>query len=50
MTELCCIIFLASINNAIGVIIRFMALGSIAKVDDFYASAVADMNIIKPEN
>ena len=39
-SELACIIFLGSLNNPIGVIIRFIALGSIAKVDNFYFSAL----------
>jgi len=40
-TELCCMIFLASINNTIDTVIKFIALGNIAKVDDFYAGALA---------
>lgn len=39
-TELCCIIYLSSINNTIDTAIKFIALGNIAKVDDFYASAL----------
>lgn len=46
--EIACILFLGSINKAIDVIIKFVALASIAKVDDFYASALpADGNKIK---
>lgn len=46
--ELACIIYLSSINTAIDIIIKFVALASIAKVDDFYASALpADGNKIK---
>ena len=43
-----CILYLGNINKAIDVIIKFVALASIAKVDDFYASALpADGNKIK---
>ena len=46
--EVACILFLGSIDTAINVIIKFVALASIAKVDDFYASALpADGNKIK---
>ena len=46
--EIACILFLGSIDTAINVIIKFVALASIAKVDDFYASALpADGNKIK---
>lgn len=46
--EIACILFLGSINKAIDVIIKFVALASIAKVDDIYASALpADGNKIK---
>lgn len=40
-TELCCMIYLASIDNTIDTVIKFIALGNIAKVDDFYAGALA---------
>lgn len=39
-TELCCMIYLASITNTIDTVIKFIALGNIAKVDDFYAGAL----------
>lgn len=45
--EIGCIVFLCSINTPMDVIIRFIAMGSIAKVDDFYASALPDENRIK---
>ena len=46
--EIACILYLGSITTAIDVIIKFVALASIAKVDDFYASALpADGNKIK---
>lgn len=45
--EIACIIYLCNINTPMDVIIRFIALGSIAKVDDFYASALPDDNRIK---
>jgi len=35
--EITCIVYLSSLNKAIDVIIRFVALASIAKVDDFFA-------------
>ena len=45
---MCCIIYLGSINTAIDVIIKFVALASIAKVDDIYAGALPeDGNKIK---
>ena len=48
--EMACIIYLGSINTAIDVIIKFVALASIAKVDDIYASALPeDGNKIKKE-
>ena len=43
-TELSCILYLGSINAEIDVIIRFIALGSIAKVDDFYYNALPGEN------
>ena len=39
-TEVCCMIYLASINDTINTVIKFIALGNIAKVDDFYAGAL----------
>ena len=47
LTELACILYLASVNAEIDVIIRFIALGSIAKVDDFYYSALPAENRVK---
>ena len=44
LTEASCILYLGSINNEIDVIIRFMAIGSIAKVDDFYYGALPSEN------
>lgn len=49
--EIACILFLCSIDKAIDVIIKFVALASIAKVDDFYAAALpADGNKIKKKS
>ena len=46
--EITCIVYLSSLNKAIDIIIRFVALASIAKVDDIYAIALpADGNKIK---
>jgi hypothetical protein len=46
--EIACILYLSSIDTAIDIIIKFVALASIAKVDDFYASALpADAYKIK---
>lgn len=46
--EITCIVYLSSFNKAIDVIIRFVAMASIAKVDDFYAMALpGDGNKIK---
>ena len=49
LCEIACLLYLSSIDNTIDVIIRFIALGSIAKVDDFYASALPSENKIKNE-
>ena len=38
--EILCVIWLCSINTAIDVIIKFVALAKIANVDDFYAAAL----------
>ena len=48
--ELFCIIYLCSINSPVDVIIRFVALASIAKVDDFYASALPTGNRVKMDS
>lgn len=48
--EFFCILYLSSINNPVDVIIRFVALASIAKVDDFYASALPSGNRIKGDS
>ena len=45
--ELACIVFLSTINKTIDVIIKFIALGSIAKIDDFYAAALPAENKVK---
>ena len=46
--EIACILYLSSIDKAIDIIIKFVALASIAKVDDFYAAALPpDGNKIK---
>ena len=46
-TELACICFLATVGSEIDVIIKYMALSSIAKVDDIYANALPADNRIK---
>ena len=46
--EVACITFICSLEQAIQVIIKFVALASLAKVDDFYAGALpVDGNKIK---
>jgi hypothetical protein len=45
--EFACIFFLSTISLSIDVIIKFIALGSIAKIDDFYASALPEENKVK---
>merc|ERR1712100_932685 len=45
--EIACITFLSTLDKTIDVIIKFIALGSIAKIDDFYAAALPDENKIK---
>lgn len=46
-TEVCCMIYLASITNTIDTVIKFIALGNIAKVDDFYAGALSGDYVLK---
>ena len=46
LAEIACILYLCSIDSPMDVIIRFIAMGSIAKVDDFYASALPGENRI----
>jgi hypothetical protein len=45
--EFACMFFLSTISKSIDVIIKFIALGSIAKIDDFYASALPEENKVK---
>jgi len=45
-SEIMCIIFLSSLNNVIDCLIRFMAFGMIAKIDNFYADALCGDNKI----
>lgn len=45
--ELACITFLSTLDKTIDVIIKFIALGSIAKIDDFYAAALPSENKVK---
>ena len=40
ISEVMCILFLASLNDTIEVLIRFAAFGSIAAVDNIYAMAL----------
>ena len=46
-TELVCVGFLSTLNVAMDVIIRYMALSSIARVDDVYAGCLPPDNRIK---
>jgi len=48
-TEVCCIIYLSSINDTINTVIKFIALGNIAKVDDFYAGALKGDYPLRPK-
>ena len=47
MAEIWCLVYLCSMTKPIDVIIRFVALSSIAKVDDFYGAALPKENKIK---
>ena len=47
MAEIWCLVYLCSINETINVIIRFVALANIAKVDNFYADSLPKENKIK---
>jgi len=45
--EFLCIIYLTSITSTMDTVIKFMALASIAKVDDMYAGALASDYCLK---
>lgn len=45
--EFLCIVYLTSITNTMDTVIKFMALASIAKVDDWYAGALQPDYILK---
>jgi len=45
--EILCIVYLTSITNTMDTVIKFMALASIAKVDDWYAGALQPDYILK---
>ena len=47
--EFACVLFLSSIRDlvVINTVIKFVALGSIAKIDDFYAAALPEENKVK---
>jgi hypothetical protein len=45
--EFFCVLYLASLEKSIDVIIRYVALASIAKVDDIYFSALAKTHPLK---
>jgi hypothetical protein len=48
LCEVACIVFLSTINETIDVIIKFLALSSISKIDDFYAAALpAENKVVK---
>lgn len=47
LCEIACIVFLSGINATIDVIIKFLALSSISKIDDFYAAALPAENKVK---
>jgi hypothetical protein len=48
LCEMACLVFLSSIDKTIDVIIKFLALSSISKIDDFYAAALpAENKVVK---
>ena len=47
LCEIACVLFLSTIEDVLMIIIKFIALGSIAKIDDFYAAALPDENKVK---
>ena len=47
LCEMACITFLSTQTATIDVLIKFLALTSIAKIDDFYAGALPDANKVK---
>ena len=49
LTEFSCICFIGTVNRVIEVVIKYMALSSIARVDDIYAGALTPENRIKSE-
>ncbi len=47
MCEVACILWLSTIDQTLDVIIKYIALGSIAKIDNFYAKALPLENKVK---
>jgi hypothetical protein len=45
--EIGCVCFLATIQQPMTIMLKYMALASVAKVDDFFAGALDDANRIK---
>eukprot|EP00352_Strombidinopsis_acuminata_P009313 CAMPEP_0176377410 /NCGR_PEP_ID=MMETSP0126-20121128/28871_1 /TAXON_ID=141414 ORGANISM="Strombidinopsis acuminatum, Strain SPMC142" /NCGR_SAMPLE_ID=MMETSP0126 /ASSEMBLY_ACC=CAM_ASM_000229 /LENGTH=149 /DNA_ID=CAMNT_0017739241 /DNA_START=1587 /DNA_END=2036 /DNA_ORIENTATION=+ len=49
-TEILCILYIATQSSTIATIIKFLALGVIANVDNFYASALPDSYPLKQKS
>ena len=45
--EVACVCFLATIQQPMTIVLKYMALASVAKVDDFFAGALDEANRIK---
>ena len=50
LCEIACVCYLGTIQNPISVMISYMALGAVARVDDMYAGALDAANRIKGES
>ena len=50
LTEISCVAFLGTIQDPVQIMIRYMTLASVAKVDDIYAGALDEANRIKADS
>ena len=50
LAEIGCVVFLATIQDPVQIMIRYMTLASVAKVDDMYAGALDEVNRIKNDS
>ena len=50
LAEIGCVAFVATIQDPVQIMIRYMTLASVAKVDDMYAGALDEANRIKADS